>query len=952
MNRAIGITNVIFCFILLFFLSCAKVEEEEGPFKVSFESNEGSEVVAQEILKGKKAVEPKEPTKANSVFAGWYKDNNIFKEKFDFSSEFITADVTLYAKWDRRTSNQHLLRFDSNGGSEVVAQKVLKGEKAVEPKDPTKANNVFAGWYKDNSTFKNKFDFSSELINANKTLYAKWDRRISTKYLLRFDSNGGAKVVAQQISNGEKAVEPKEPTKANSVFLGWYKDNATFRNNFDFSRELITADITLYAKWERRMSNKHLLSFNSNGGANVVAQQISNGEKAVEPKDPTKANSVFLGWYKDNATFKNKFNFSTEFITADITLHAKWERRTSNQHLLSFDSNGGSKVVAQKVLHAEKAVEPKEPTKVNNVFAGWYKDNSTFNNKFDFSRELITANRTLYAKWDRRVSSKHLLRFDSNGGSNVVAQQISHREKAIEPKNPTKTNSVFAGWYKDDTTFRSKFDFSSELITADRTLYAKWEPKHLISFDSHGGSSVSSLRVLHGEKAVEPKNPTKANSVFAGWYKDDTTFRSKFDFSSELITGDIILYAKWDRKVNRHWINFETNGGSAVRGYYVNSGSRLVKPFPPTKRNSTFVGWYDSNTDSARKFDFANTTVNANTTIYAQYATHDIDNVKFDIQQVADFNDDTDSAYAYIGFRDRTTHPAVDSYEVHTAFEDGVGMYPTTSLKGFQIHDSKTNKIRLKKLIPSRMGLPIDKYRFYFVVIAKNAHGRIIKVSRKDYVYVAVTSGTNILSLSFIDLAYPQERPLFVIVDMQATIKMRCPDPSWEAGAVGVQPDNRYFGIAYSYNHRVYDNFDLAYNTDKNRVLHTTRMQKSRKVLICNKGGGAPDHYSLQIAAHSGNPDGLIFKRFRSWVFIALGNGTEAGLKISRDCDKERKDCEKLGSSSANCSTQKEQCEKDVKANMTNKFDYNAVKARRSTSHLTKDNFRFKVLTLFYPPKS
>ncbi len=825
MNRVIIHKNVIFCFILLFFLSCAKVEESEGPFKVHFESNEGSEVVAQKVLKGEKAVEPKEPTKANSVFAGWYKDNNIFKEKFDFSSELITADVTLYAKWDRRTSNQHLLRFDSNGGSEVVAQKVLKGEKAVEPKDPTKANNVFAGWYKDNSTFKNKFDFSSELINANKTLYAKWDRRISTKYLLRFDSNGGSKVVAQQISNGEKAVEPKEPTKANSVFLGWYKDNATFRNNFDFSRELITADITLYAKWERRMSNKHLLSFNSNGGANVVAQQISNGEKAVEPKDPTKANSVFLGWYKDNATFKNKFNFSTEFITADITLHAKWERRTSNQHLLSFDSNGGSKVVAQKVLHAEKAVEPKEPTKVNNVFAGWYKDNSTFNNKFDFSRELITANRTLYAKWDRRVSSKHLLRFDSNGGSNVVAQQISHREKAIEPKNPTKTNSVFAGWYKDDTTFRSKFDFSSELITADRTLYAKWEPKHLISFNSNGGSSVSSLRVLHGEKAIEPKDPTKANSVFAGWYKDDSTFNNKFDFSSELITADRTLYAKWDRKVNRHWINFETNGGSAVLGYYVNSGSKLVEPSPPTKSNSTFVGWYDSNTDSARKFDFANTTVNANTTIYAQYATHDIDNVKFDIQQVADFNDNATAAYAYISFRDRTTNPAVDSYEVHTAFEDGVGIYPTNSLKGFQIHNSNTNKIRLSNLNPNNMGLPIDKHRFYFVVIAKNAQGRIIKVSRKDYVYLLFSPATSIFSLSFIDLAYTQEKPLFVITGIQSTIIIRCPTTFWGAGMVGVQPANMYYGVALSYNHSVYDNFDLAYNTDKSRVPHTGKQE-------------------------------------------------------------------------------------------------------------------------------
>ncbi len=86
----------------------------------------------------------------------------------------------------------------------------------------------------------------------------------------------------------------------------------------------------------------------------------------------------------------------------------------------------------------------------------------------------------------------------------------------------------------------------------------------------------------------------------------------------------------------------------------------------------------------------------------------------------------------------------------------------------------------------------------------------------------------------------------------------------------------------------------------------------------------------------------ITFKASRSWVFIALGDGTETTLRISRDCTQERKTCEASGAT--NCYTKEEQCEKDVKANMVNKFYYNAVKARRSTSHLTKDNFRFKVL--------
>lgn len=69
-----------------------------------------------------------------------------------------------------------------------------------------------------------------------------------TKFTVTFNSNGGSAVPAQSVESGAKAVEPNAPSKAGYTFGGWYKD-AALKNRYDFNTA-VTADITLYAKWD------------------------------------------------------------------------------------------------------------------------------------------------------------------------------------------------------------------------------------------------------------------------------------------------------------------------------------------------------------------------------------------------------------------------------------------------------------------------------------------------------------------------------------------------------------------------------------------------------------------------------------------------------------------------------------------------------------------------------
>ena len=68
-----------------------------------------------------------------------------------------------------------------------------------------------------------------------------------TRYTVSFDTNGGSEVAPQIVESGQKVAKPEDPTKDGWTFLGWYEDSG-LTNEFDFST-LVTADITLYAKW-------------------------------------------------------------------------------------------------------------------------------------------------------------------------------------------------------------------------------------------------------------------------------------------------------------------------------------------------------------------------------------------------------------------------------------------------------------------------------------------------------------------------------------------------------------------------------------------------------------------------------------------------------------------------------------------------------------------------------
>ena len=97
------------------------------------------------------------------------------------------------------------------------------------------------------------------------------------EYTVTFDANGhGTAPTEQKTSYGGKITEPAAPTAENYYFRGWFKES-TCENIWDFDSDIVTANITLYAKWSDcdHSGNTNTLSCTNNTICSVCSGTVA-----------------------------------------------------------------------------------------------------------------------------------------------------------------------------------------------------------------------------------------------------------------------------------------------------------------------------------------------------------------------------------------------------------------------------------------------------------------------------------------------------------------------------------------------------------------------------------------------------------------------------------------------------------------------------------------------------
>ena len=93
-------------------------------------------------------------------------------------------------------------------------------------------------------------DYTMHIIDVEATIYINLHVvEVLKSVTVEFDSNGGSPVTSQIIESGDCALSPEDPSLYGYIFKGWFTDDETFLNEWDFA-DPVTEDMTLYAKWE------------------------------------------------------------------------------------------------------------------------------------------------------------------------------------------------------------------------------------------------------------------------------------------------------------------------------------------------------------------------------------------------------------------------------------------------------------------------------------------------------------------------------------------------------------------------------------------------------------------------------------------------------------------------------------------------------------------------------
>lgn len=213
--------------------------------------------------------------------------NENYKVSLRDGSDYYAStanDLTLIV------SEDCVVTFETNGGTPIDPITVRYGETMQKPADPVKSGWHIAGWYKD-IDLTEEWNFETDTVNSNMTLYAKWAEGDPEKGFLAniwdwiqkffgdlgaigfaipgallilililllfrrkcrviFETNGGTEIDSIKVRKNETLEDLPVPTRGESVFCGWYRDEALTDPWYAGVDKVKKHKTRLYAKWQ------------------------------------------------------------------------------------------------------------------------------------------------------------------------------------------------------------------------------------------------------------------------------------------------------------------------------------------------------------------------------------------------------------------------------------------------------------------------------------------------------------------------------------------------------------------------------------------------------------------------------------------------------------------------------------------------------------------------------
>ena len=155
----------------------------------------------------------------------------------------------------------------------------------------------------------------------------------------------------------------------------------------------------------------------------------------------------------------------------------------------------------------------------------------------------------------RKVS--YTVSFEADGGSAVNAVSVINGKTVSKPADPSKSGSVFLGWYADSALTQA-FHFDATAVYGNTTVYAKWAEKvpgqdeHQVSFDLgyDAATAPAAVQTVGGKLVFDASYaaPVREGYTFVGWFVSDYEDASKLTYAATegtALRADTTLFAVW-----------------------------------------------------------------------------------------------------------------------------------------------------------------------------------------------------------------------------------------------------------------------------------------------------------------------------------------------------------------------------------------------------------------------
>lgn len=536
----------------------------------------------------------------------------------------------------------YTVTFDSYGGTPVPpAQEVEYGLTATEPAAPEKTGYTFDGWYLGDE----KYDFSAA-VEQNITLTAKW---MQNTYTVTFDPNGGNELAeadkTKVVKIGEAYGELPTPTRKGYNFAGWYTEAEEGTVVTADTTVSAMTDHTLYAHWEAKKANVHIMIFKSNDlGTPIVDRAYTTDAVYGDTLDLAEIDpSSYLdfdfeidgGWYDDGL-----FNLYKKYVSGEqankpaaltkLQITGNWQNLKlivtelvpvvyfKSAEALAEYQNDHSKV--ENIIFTTKArvgstlptADAPTATRDGYTFTFWSREGQIGT---DVTGQTVNGWTNLVANWEARTDTPYTVEhYLENLDGNYALDTTEHL------KGTTDTTVTAAAKSYDNFTYDSTVPdtVASGNIAADGSLVLKlfytrntydYTVRHIKQLpDGSYDEANAEVETLSGK--FEALAAVTAKDYGEHYPTNDADTKQNIKIEKGL-TIDV----KYD--LDEHTLTFETNGGSAIDPVTVRHGNAVARPADPTKDKYTFIGWY-ADPKFTEEYDFA-TVLEADKTIYAKF---------------------------------------------------------------------------------------------------------------------------------------------------------------------------------------------------------------------------------------------------------------------------------------------------------------------------------------------